>query len=61
MGKLQDLNTRDTAFGVVFGGSTSSGYEKPCLKYEAGIWTETKKMTQVRNHASYVPLDEFGV
>ena len=59
MGKLQPLSTRDTGFGVVFGVSTSSGYEKSCLKYEAGIWTETKTMTQVRYDASYDhPLNE---
>lgn len=38
MGKLQPLNTRDTGFGAVFGGTTSSGYEKPRLKYKAGEW-----------------------
>jgi hypothetical protein len=43
---------------VVCGGYTASGYEKSCLKYEAGTWSNTKQMTQAREYASSILLDD---
>ena len=42
---------------IVCGGITS-GYEKSCLKYEAGTWANTNPMTQARGYASSIRLDD---
>ena len=47
---------------IVCGGRTSSGgYEKTCLKYEAGTWSNTKPMTQARYGASSILLSDGNI
>merc|ERR1712072_894036 len=43
---------------AVCGGYTASGFEKSCLKYEAGTWSNTNPMTQARYRASSMLLDD---